>query len=382
MYISQVKENAKDWWKYLIGLVIVFGFLFLFSIPHGVAIIFKTASGELDPTRMEDVNYLLQAFEPNLNLIFLLLPFAGMLIGTFIAVKFIHGQSLLKLTTTRAKVDWNRVIFAFTIWGIFTSLMLFIDYSFLSPENYEWNFKLQPFLILCLIALILLPLQTSAEEYIFRGYLMQGIGVTSTKKKFALYLFIIPIYVLFIYQIIMKLGGIHWALNLLILVISILGSIYLFKIGDSPLLDELYESRFYIKLGKTLSTNLFPLLITSVWFGLLHYSNPEVERFGDIVMIYYIGTGLFLGIITLMDEGLELALGFHAANNIFTALLVSSEWSALQTHSVLKDISPEPESMPLDEIIIPVFVIFPILILVFAQKYGWKNWNERLFGRV
>ena len=308
MYISQVKENAKDWWKYLIGLVIVFGFLFLFSIPHGVAIGIKTATGALDPTRLQDINYLMKAFEPNLNLIFLLLPFAGMLIGTFIAVKFIHGQPLLKLTTTRAKVDWNRAIFAFTLWGIFTLLMLFVDYSFISPENYEWNFKLQPFLILCLIALILLPLQTSAEEYMFRGYLMQGIGVVFKYKWIA-------------------------------------------------------------------------LLLTSVGFGLLHYSNPEVERFGDIVMIYYIGTGLFLGIITLMDEGLELALGFHAANNLFTALLVSADWTALQTHSVLKDIS-NPSAMPLDEVIIPVFVIFPILILVFAQKYGWKNWNERLFGRV
>ena len=308
MYITQVKENAKDWWKYLIGLVVVFGFLLLFSIPLGVALGIKTATGALDPTRLEDINYLMKAFEPNLNLIFLLLPFVGMLIGTFIAVKFIHGQSLLKLTTTRAKVDWNRAIFAFTIWGIFTSLMLFIDYSFISPEDYELNFKLQPFLILCLIAVILLPLQTSAEEYMFRGYLMQGIGVVFKYKWIA-------------------------------------------------------------------------LLLTSVGFGLLHYSNPEVERFGDIVMIYYIGTGLFLGIITLMDEGLELALGFHAANNLFTALLVSADWTALQTHSVLKDIS-NPSAMPLDEVIIPVLIIFPVLILIFARKYGWKNWNERLFGRV
>ena len=380
MYISQAKEYTK-WWKYLIGAFIIFAALFIFSIPHAIAIGVKLASGGLDPTRLEDVNYLMQAFEPNLNLIFVLLPFVGMLLATFLAVRYVHGQPLLKLTTTRNTVDWNRAAFAFILWGAFTSFMLLIDYTVLSPENYEWNFKLQPFLILCIIAVILLPIQTSAEEYIFRGYLMQGIGVASTKKKFVLYLFITPIYALFIYQIIMKSGGIHWALDLLILVISILGSINLFKIGDSPLLDELYESRFYIKLGKTLST-LFPLLITSIGFGLLHYMNPEVERFGDIVMIYYIGTGLFLGIITLMDEGLELALGFHAANNLFTALLVSADWTALQTHSVLKDISPAPESMPLEEVIVPVFVIFPILIMVFARKYGWTNWNERLLGKV
>ena len=57
MYITQVKENAKDWWKYLIGLVIVFVCLFVCSIPHLVAIGIKIATGALDPTRLEAVSY-------------------------------------------------------------------------------------------------------------------------------------------------------------------------------------------------------------------------------------------------------------------------------------------------------------------------------------
>ena len=65
-----------------------------------------------------------------------------------------------------------------------------------------------------------------------------------------------------------------------------------------------------------------PLVTTSMIFGLLHFFNPEVEKLGYGIMVYYIGTGFFLGILTLMDEGLELAIGFHAANNLFTALLV------------------------------------------------------------
>jgi hypothetical protein len=45
-----------------------------------------------------------------------------------------------------------------------------------------------------------------------------------------------------------------------------------------------------------------------------------------------------------MDEGMELALGFHAANNLVGALLVTSDWSAFQTHSIFKDIS-EPKQV-------------------------------------
>ena len=113
----------------------------------------------------------------------------------------------------------------------------------------------------------------------------------------------------------------------------------------------------------------------------MHIANPEVDKLGNIIMIYYIGTGFFLGILTLMDDGMELALGFHAANNLFTALLVTADWTAFQTHSVYKSIA-DPASMGVSEIIVPVFVIFPILLFIFSKKYNWSNWADKLTGKV
>ena len=167
-----------------------------------------------------------------------------------------------------------------------------------------YNFKLVPFLIFLFLGLILIPLQTSFEEYFFRGYLMQGLGL-ATKSR--------------------------W----------------------------------------------FPFVFTSIAFGLMHIANPEVGKMGYIILIYYVGTGFFLGILTLMDEGLELALGFHAANNLFGALLLTSDWSAFQTHSILKDVAEPSAGF---EVILPVFIIFPILVFIFSKKYGWKNWKQKLFG--
>ena len=132
-------------------------------------------------------------------------------------------------------------------------------------------------------------------------------------------------------------------------------------------------------LGILTKTRWVPLFVTSILFGLMHVANPEVEKLGIGLMVYYIGTGFFLGIMTLMDEGLELALGFHAANNLITALLVTADWTAFQTDSILRDIS-EP-TLGLDALI-PVFVVFPVLLFVFSKKYKWSNWKERLFGRV
>ena len=132
-------------------------------------------------------------------------------------------------------------------------------------------------------------------------------------------------------------------------------------------------------LGILSKTRWVPLFVTSILFGLMHVANPEVEKLGIGLMVYYIGTGFFLGIMTLMDEGLELALGFHAANNLITALLVTADWTAFQTDSIFRDVS-EP-TLGLDAFI-PVFVVFHILLFIFAKKYRWTDWSGKLFGSV
>ena len=241
MYIEQAFKSHHEWWRYIVGVIIAIAGIFIFSVPHVLAIAIKQFRGEVDISRLEDMNYVLSLFESNINLILILLPFVGGLICLLLAVKFLHKQTITQLTTSREKIDWKRIWFVFFFWGIVSSGLVILDY-FVTPDHYLVNFKLVPFIILSVIAILLVPLQTSFEEYMFRGYLMQGLGVL-TKRK--------------------------WV----------------------------------------------PLLVTSLVFGLLHIANPEVEKLGYVIMIYYIGTGLFLGIMTLMDEGMELALGFHAANN-------------------------------------------------------------------
>jgi len=306
MYIAQAFNSLHDWWRYAVGIMVVVVGVFVFSLPHIVAVFIKRLNAEVDLLRLDDVNYLMSLFDSNTNLVFLLLPFVGGLIFLFGIVKLLHKQTITSLTTSRKKIDCKRIFFAFFFWGIISSGMVLLDY-YLAPESYIDNFELNRFLVLAAIAILLLPIQTSCEEYLFRGYLMQGIGVVTNSK---------------------------W----------------------------------------------IPLVITSLIFGLLHISNPEVDKLGYIIMVYYIGTGLFLGVITLMDEGMELALGFHAANNLFTALLVTANWTALQTHSVFKDVS-EPESGIMD-IVLPVFIIFPIILFIFSRVYKWTNWKDKLFGTV
>lgn len=165
-----------------------------------------------------------------------------------------------------------------------------------------------------------------------------------------------------------------WIPFLLLFVIGLL--LFPFQIGSEELIFRGYLMQGFGNLAKN---KWFPLLMTSLIFGMLHIANPEVDKMGYSILIYYIGTGLFLGIITLMDEGMELALGFHFANNFIAALLVTSDWTAFQTHSILKSTS---DPSVFFDIILPISIIFPILVVLFEKKYRWTNWREKLTGRI
>lgn len=295
MYIEQGYEGNFSLWKFWILPLGFIGFIVL----NYISVLYSPVPVDV---MMAD---LIDKLGSNLVLIILLVPLALGLLFILGWVVLVQAQSIRALTTSRKKIDWKRIGFAFFLWGTITVLLVGVDVYF-SPEKFELNFQLVPFLKLAVIVILLMPLQTSFEEYMFRGHMMQGLGL-------------------------------------------------------------LVKNRWV------------PLLFTSVLFGLMHLGNPEVSTLGPGVMVFYIGTGLFLGIITLMDEGLELALGFHAANNVFGALLMTSDWSAFQVNSIFKDVS---EPVLGWDILVPVFVIFPLLIYYFSRKYGWKDWKERLTGKV
>lgn len=375
MYIAQAFNVLHDWWRYLVGLVIVVIAVIIGQIPFTVAVMLKAVKKGDNLFGMDETK-MMTLLEPNLNLFLMLLSFAVGLLGLLLVVKYLHNQSFTSLTTSRKKIDWKRFWFIFFVWGIVSSGLVIVDY-FMSPGDYVVNFKLIPFLILCVIAIIFVPLQTSFEEYLFRGYLMQGIGVSSIKKEFPFIL---------IYAIVSILGFIYlnslFSFGMFLSLLIFIGlSIILMLILNYKLFDNFFNSNTYFVLIKIFKRNSTPLIITSLVFGLLHIANPEVDRLGSVIMIYYIGTGLFLGIMTLMDEGIELALGFHAANNLFTALLVTADWTAFQTHSILKDTS-DPTEMGFTEIFMPVFIVFPILLFILSKIYKWTNWKEKLFGSV
>ena len=123
--------------------------------------------------------------------------------------------------------------------------------------------------------------------------------------------------------------------------------------------------------GLAFKNGIMPLIITSVLFGLMHASNPEAKAHGLLIMMpYYIFFGAFLGVLTLLDEGTELAMGIHCANNLMSSLLVCSKNSVLQTDAIFYTSSENPGGE-----FITWIVMASICFFILFKKYKLTNWN-------
>lgn len=303
MFIKQAFQKETDslviilnFFKYLGGSFVVFLAALLGQIPLSVAMLLSDKT----PQTMDEMYQILDA---NLVLVLSLFSFVCAFVGLYVVVEKLHHQKFITIITSRTKVDWKRVFLSFGVWSIVSIIAFFITYL-IDPDTIIWQFNSLPFFLLFCITIVLMPIQTTTEELVFRGYLMQGFYNLAQNK---------------------------W----------------------------------------------FPLLMTSIIFGTMHIFNPEVEKMGYLILVYYIGTGLFLGIITLMDEGTELALGFHAANNMVASLLVTSDFTVFQTPSIFKGISEPSINF---EVFIPVLILFPLLGYFFSKIYKWNNWKDKLLG--
>ena len=132
--------------------------------------------------------------------------------------------------------------------------------------------------------------------------------------------------------------------------------------------EEIFVRGYLIQsIGLKTKTGLWPWIITSVLFGLLHIMNAEVQHNGIAMMLpQYIFPGLVFGAIVLMDERLELAMGMHFANNLFGALTISNSDSTLQANTIwsVDSIVSTPD-------IVMSYVMQLAVVVLLYKVYKW-----------
>jgi len=303
------------------------------------------------------------------------MEFVAALVVFYFVFKPFHGREFNSLSTPVGKLKWGKIFFAFFVWMGLSLVIEGINY-YLSPGDYSWNFKLNTFLPLLALCILVLPLQTSFEELFFRGYLMQGIGTAHIKKVIAVVISALLTYgsKLVISPIINNnlsglslhydeantAGIISMATNFTLLLIFGLLCFISFRIIRS------------MDLSQFKNYKVVPLIITSVLFGLIHSANPEIEKFGfGTMQLYYITAGLMLGIMTIMDDGLELALGTHAATNFTGAVFVGYDGAALSTDSLFTSHALNAQTMTY------AFIALAIVFLITLKvKYNWTSFTK------
>ena len=301
MRAAEDQNKSLTWlWVIVTLLLVVFGALALGSIPQAPLLV-KISTGELSQLDMAHLTPENTGL-PELYLLFMqLFPFPMIIVALFFGVKFIHKRSFNSLLTGFKKFRWGRFMLAFGIWFGFTGLATLITYL-IEPENVTVQWVPERFIPFAIMMIFLVPIQSSAEELLFRGYLMQSIS-RATRHK------------------------------------------------------------------------IVPLVVTSVLFGLVHSMNPEVGAYGfGVMMAQYIGMGLILGIIALSDEGLEMAMGLHSANNLFAFLFLSYPDMALSTPSILH----LNEINPLQDMIL-VFAAGALFIAIINFK-RFGTFVQRVFA--
>jgi len=257
-YLELARRGKNQLWRVVLAvLLILFAWLVLGAMPSAILLVWMTFRGRL---QVVNAGSILSGTNTLAGFISLMLASVFFLGGIYLSLRFIHLRPLRTLVTPAPSLAWSRLFLGFGVWFGLVALMSLVE-ALAYPGRYVWTLDLGRFLPFFFLALIFIPIQTSAEELFFRGYLMQEIG--------------------------------------------------------------LYWKNIWV-----LST------ISGLLFGLPHLLNPEATVNYPLLGFYYFAFGFSLAVITLRDGKLELALGAHAANNLFSVIIANYTISALPSPSL------------------------------------------------
>ena len=156
-YLAAADIGGNSWWRYLLGIVVIaaswiiggayaYGFVLLY-LPLGTITEFVAINASI----------------------------LMLLVGVVAVVVVLHRRPWRTLVTPYAQIDWRRMVQGAGVW-VALSLVFSVIEHLLFPGRYVWSLDLQRWLPFALAALLLTPLQCAAEELVFRGYVLQGLG--------------------------------------------------------------------------------------------------------------------------------------------------------------------------------------------------------------
>lgn len=193
-------RRRSGWWTPLVtgilGLAIYVGFLMFVMVVIGIAM-FR------DPERLEDLARLGQSggvdMGDPLMVAILLGTIALMLPAYVLASLIVNGRRLGLVSSAAGRLRWRWMLLCGAVAVAVSAVLTAV--GFLIPGGTEGMGEpavggpAPTWPITLVVVVLLVPVQATAEEYIFRGYLMQSIGRWLRHPAFAI-LLPVPLFVL------------------------------------------------------------------------------------------------------------------------------------------------------------------------------------------
>ncbi len=265
-FLKLSDSGKNSWWRYLLGiiLILVLGELIGYApldILYGVV-----DQGLIHGAKIADSGAL-QGIDPSIE--FALTIFASVVtIGAlYFIVPVLHKRAFKTIITTFKRARWSRIWYGFALWALLSFALSFIlsaifpvgpveDLGHINPLSYG------TFLV---IAVVLTPIQTSSEELLFRGYLLQmfyRIGRT-------LWLPILSTSLLFAFVHFMSVGDsvIQWPVFLGYFTIGLLAALVTLKDGGIELALGLHAANNIILVPTLYADPSAPSVVANQPFG-------------------------------------------------------------------------------------------------------------------
>jgi membrane protease YdiL (CAAX protease family) len=168
--------NRPRIWRWVAGTVLiiftwqVLGFLFTLAaaklFDYDVNLLFSTVEEDMAQVRQ---------LAPWSTAATVLVSFIPLFVATLLAYRIFLKRHVKQLFTSREKYSWGRTWIGFASFAVI-SLVFGLGDFIINQDAYTWSWDAARFFPYLLVAFTLLPIQTTAEELFFRGWLQQWLA--------------------------------------------------------------------------------------------------------------------------------------------------------------------------------------------------------------
>ena len=163
-FIQAGRAGKHSIWRYLATIILILFAVLMMNIFASVVAVAETGTTDIE------------MMPPGWVFLLAMVTFPAALAAILFGVHFFHQRNVITLITPNPRPDWRWFAVSAIVWFSLSALGDLVMALFITPGNYHFTFNPQNFFGFAILAVLLLPLQTSTEEIFFRGYLLQGFG--------------------------------------------------------------------------------------------------------------------------------------------------------------------------------------------------------------